>query len=120
MDPGGILLLAFNRKAAEQLEERLAALGIPTTRRLGRPQVGGRVRRRGDAAGRAGVHCATFNAFGYRYQRQVMGARVTVDLDGTGLRALMRGAMEASGAAPAALKPARGSDPVGAFLDGLD
>ncbi len=34
-DPGGILLLAFNRKAAEQLEERLAALGIPTTRRLG-------------------------------------------------------------------------------------
>jgi superfamily I DNA/RNA helicase len=118
-DPASILLLAFNRKAAEQLEERLAALGIPTTRRLGRPQVGGRVRRRGDAAGRAGVHCATFNAFGYRYQRQVMGARVTVDLDGTGLRALMRGAMEASGAAPAALKPARGSDPVGAFLDGL-
>ncbi len=27
-DPSGILMLAFNRKAAEQLEERLAALGI--------------------------------------------------------------------------------------------
>ena len=34
-DPSGILMLAFNRKAAEQLEERLAAHGIPTTRRLG-------------------------------------------------------------------------------------
>ncbi|MBE3031722.1 MAG: UvrD-helicase domain-containing protein, partial [Actinobacteria bacterium] len=31
VDPGGILLLAFNRKAAEQLEERLAAQGIATT-----------------------------------------------------------------------------------------
>ena len=36
-DPSGILMLAFNRKAAEQLEERLAALGIATTRRLGSP-----------------------------------------------------------------------------------
>ena len=36
-DPSGILMLAFNRKAAEQLEERLAALGIASTRRLGSP-----------------------------------------------------------------------------------
>src|SRR5665648_741716 len=34
VDPGGILLLAFNRKAAEQLAARLAAQGIATTRRI--------------------------------------------------------------------------------------
>ena len=32
-DPSGILMLAFSRRAAEQLEERQAALGIPSTRR---------------------------------------------------------------------------------------
>ncbi len=69
VDPGGILLLAFNRKAAEQLEERLAAQGIATTRRI-----------RGERGLRpAAVHCATFNAFGYRYQREIVAARFTVD-----------------------------------------
>ena len=106
VDPGGILLLAFNRKAAEQLEERLAALGIATTRRI-REEHGLRP---------AAVHCATFNAFGYRYQREIVAARFTVDARGAGQRALMKQAMEAAGASPATLKPARGSDPVGAFL----
>ena len=106
VDPGGILLLAFNRKAAEQLEERLAAQGIATTRRLC-----------GEHGLRpAAVHCATFNAFGYRYQREIVAARFTVDTHGTGQRALMKQAMEAAGASPAMLRPARGSDPVGAFL----
>lgn len=108
-DPGGILLLAFNRKAAEQLEERLAAAGIATTRRL--------YERRGRRP--PAVHCATFNAFGSRYQREVAGARVRLS-DGRAQRALMRRAMEAAGAGPAELRPARGSDPVGAFLGGLD
>ena len=106
VDPGGILLLAFNRKAAEQLEERLAAQGIATTRRL-RDERGPRP---------AAVHCATFNAFGYRYQREIVAARFTVDTRGAGQRALMKQAMEAAGASPATLRPARGSDPVGAFL----
>ncbi len=106
VDPGGILLLAFNRKAAEQLEERLAAQGIATTRRI-----------RGEREPRpAAVHCATFNAFGYRYQREIVNARFTVDTHGSRQRTLMREAMEAAGAAPATLNPARGSDPVGAFL----
>jgi len=106
VDPGGILLLAFNRKAAEQLEERLAAQGIATTRRI-----------RGERGLRpAAVHCATFNAFGYRYQREIVAARFTLDTRGAGQRALMKQAMEAAGASPATLKPARGSDPVGAFL----
>ncbi len=106
VDPGSILLLAFNRKAAEQLEERLAAQGIATTRRI-----------RGERGLRpAAVHCATFNAFGYRYQREIVAARFTVDTRGSGQRALMKQAMEAAGASPASLRPARGSDPVGAFL----
>ena len=106
VDPGGILLLAFNRKAAEQLEERLAAQGIATTRRI-----------RGERGLRpAAVHCATFNAFGYRYQREIVAARFTLDARGSGQRTLMKQAMEAAGASPATLKPARGSDPVGAFL----
>ena len=109
-DPADILLLAFNRKAAEQLEERLAARGIATTRRLGAPAAAQRP---------AGVHCATFNAFGYRYQREVMGARVLVDQRGAELRGLMRRALDAVGISPAQLKPPRGSDPVGACLHAL-
>lgn len=166
VDPARILLLAFNRKAAEQLEERLAAMGIATTRRLGspapddgeRPGPGARGSRASGrrAAGRRasgrrpagrrqdggasgapaggrpappgarpvpdrppGVHCATFNAFGYRYQREVLEARFTLDLDGSALRALMKRAMAAAGISLAELRPARGSDPVGAFLGGL-
>ena len=106
VNPGGILLLAFNRKAAEQLEERLAAQGIATTRRI-RSERGRRP---------AAVHCATFNAFGYRYQREIVEARFTVDTCGSGQRVLMQQAMAAAGASPATLKPARGSDPVGAFV----
>ena len=109
VDPGGILLLAFNRKAAEQLEERLAAQGIATTRRI--------LGERGTRP--AGVHCATFNAFGYRYQREIVSARIALDAGGSAQRALMRQAMEAAGASPAVLKPARGSDPIGAFLKAM-
>ncbi len=118
-DPGGILLLAFNRKAAEQLEERLAALGIPTTRRLDPPQERDGRRRPGRPPEVAGVHCATFNALGYRYQRQVLGARIRVDLDGPTQRRAMRSAMDEAGVFGDGLRPARGSDPVGAFLAAL-
>jgi DNA helicase-2/ATP-dependent DNA helicase PcrA len=142
VDPAAILMLAFNRKAAEQLEERLAALGIPSTRRLGAPTGGDRspsglpARRRRAAASTAadhrpsahpsppagrppGVHCATFNAFGYRYQREVLRARIQLDHDGRSLRPLMARAMETAGISLRELKPRRGSDPVGAFLQGL-
>jgi len=139
-DPSGILMLAFNRKAAEQLEERLAALGIPSTRRLGAPAEAGPIRRRrrpapgtgGSPASSAdlpagappadrppGVHCATFNAFGYRYQREVMRARIALDHDGRALRSLMARAMETAGVSLRELKPRRGSDPVGAHLKAL-
>ena len=123
-DPSGILMLAFNRKAAEQLEERLAALGIPTTRRLGSPPDARVARRRrtgpSTCADRPpGVHCATFNAFGYRYQREVLRARISLDHDGRSLRALMARAMETAGVSLPELKPRRGSDPVGSFMGGL-
>ncbi len=117
VDPAGILLLAFNRKAAEQLEERLAGLGVATTRRIcgagaaapaGRPLAG---------AGRA-VHVATFNAFGYRYQREVMGAPVAVDSRGTELRSALRRAVEACGGELAGSRGARG-DPLGPYLGAL-
>jgi DNA helicase-2/ATP-dependent DNA helicase PcrA len=141
-DPSGILLLAFNRKAAEQLEERLAALGIATTRRLGAPP-GARdsfQRRRGRSggagrssppgspspAGRSsvparppGVHCATFNAFGYRYQREIMRARIVLDHEGRALRGLMERALAIAGVSLRELSPRRGSDPVGAFMRAL-
>ncbi len=124
-DPSGILMLAFNRKAAEQLEERLAALGISTSRRLGAPPDERMARRRRAAASPSaperppGVHCATFNAFGYRYQREVLRTRFSLDHDGRSLRALMARAMETAGVSLRELRPRRGSDPVGAFMDGL-
>jgi hypothetical protein len=136
-------MLAFNREAAEQLEERLAALGIATTRRIGADRPGARVaaspggpRTLGGGPRTAGggpasphpaarrgaggaVHCATFNAFGYRYQREVAGARFELDSGGGATRDLMRKALDAAGYGAAVLKPARGSDPAGACLAAL-
>jgi DNA helicase-2/ATP-dependent DNA helicase PcrA len=65
------------------------------------------------------VHCATFNAFGYRYQREVMRARILLDHDGRALRDLMARALAASGVSLSELRPRRGSDPVGAFVRAL-
>lgn len=107
IDAGGILLLAFNRMAASQLEDRLLTLGIATTRSI-RAQ-----------SSPAAVHCATFNAFGSRYQREVMGTHLAIDASGAGRRALMRQAMEATDLSPASLRPARGADPMGAFASAL-
>jgi len=83
--PSQILLLAFNTKAAGQLEERLAQHGIATTRRidLDSPE---------EAA-----HCATFNAFAARYQREVMASRITIDDGGSRTRAAVRASLVACG-----------------------
>ena len=124
VDPGAILLLAFNRKAAEQFEERLEALGIATTRRIGDADPQGRQAaapgRWADGADRPGaVHCATFNAFGYRYQKEVVGTRPELDTGGSGARDLMRRALDEAGLGDAVLQPARGCDPVSRFLAAL-
>jgi len=103
--PGAILVLAFNVKARQQLEQRLSALGVQTTNRI--------VTR--DAA----VHCATFNAFGYRYQQQVVGLKPRIDADGSQQRLLMECAMKDAGLTSEKLKAARGSDPVREHLGAL-
>lgn len=81
--PSQILVLAFNTEAARQLEERLGALGVPCARRI--PPLPDRaVARLGPgpvSAASSGVHCATFNAFGFRYQRDIAGAAVAVTAD---------------------------------------
>ncbi len=101
-----ILALAFNRKAAAQLEERLGMLGIAVCREiLPEPH--------------AGVVCATFHAFGERYGREVLKRRLQI-AKGDVLRDLMHRAMKDAGVDLSGLKPARGSDPVGAFMKALD
>jgi superfamily I DNA/RNA helicase len=125
VDPGAILLLAFNRKAAEQFEERLEALGIATTRRIVNEEPADRASAAVRApstseSGRPGaVHCATFNAFGYRYQKEVMGRSPDLDTNGTRARTLMRRALNEAGMGDAVLRPARGCEPVSRFLEAL-
>ena len=65
------------------------------------------------------MHCATFNAFGYRYQREVMRARIVLCHDGRALRELVSRALETTGVSLRELKPRRGSDPIGAFVKAL-
>jgi DNA helicase-2/ATP-dependent DNA helicase PcrA len=86
--PQAILVLAFNTEAAVQLEERLAAAGVPTTRCIG-PTADG-------------VHCATFNAFGHRFQRQVLGDAPAVALSEAEHDRLLRAALGPAAAEPAA------------------
>ena len=49
--PGALTAIAFNKKAADQLEDRLIQLGVPVAKNL---------------TDRSGVVVATFNALGYR------------------------------------------------------
>jgi DNA helicase-2/ATP-dependent DNA helicase PcrA len=79
--PGGIIVVAFNTKAAQQLEQRLGRLGVPTTRRV---------------QDESGVHCATFNAFGYRYQHEIMRAAPQVSDDAAERARLMRASVWAA------------------------
>jgi DNA helicase-2/ATP-dependent DNA helicase PcrA len=55
VDPSGILTLAFNVKAAKELEDRLRALGVPLNRR---------------SSSEAGVTVATLNAFSFRLLKE--------------------------------------------------
>jgi DNA helicase-2/ATP-dependent DNA helicase PcrA len=106
VDPAAILALAFNRKAYDQLVERLETLGIP---------VG--ARKLFDATA-PGVVCATFNAFGYRYQREVLSLEHRLAQAPRLWRELMAEAMQVGGVSIKGAK--RGSDPVGSFLEALE
>ena len=132
-DPSGILMLAFNRKAAEQLEERLAALGIGSTRRLGSPA---------DARGRRPVVAAPPDPPAAHRParppaprrgplRHVQRLRLPLSARGAAgarharprrpLASRPHGARHGDGRTLSLrdLKPRRGSDPVGAFMIGL-
>lgn len=104
--PGSILVLAFNKKAAEQLRQRLGHMGVPTSRDL--------------VPYSDGVFCSTFHAFGYRYLKQVRGDAQRTEGDARVWRKLMEGALGDCGISVAGLQAVRGSDPLGQFLKAVD
>ncbi len=115
IDPGGILVLAFNRKAAEEFEERLMASGVPTTRRLAHS---GLASLRG-GGGPGAVHCATFNAFGSRYLREIVGDRGRLQTDERSQRSLLAQAIADAGYALHAPGSPQGNTPLSGFLAAL-
>jgi DNA helicase-2/ATP-dependent DNA helicase PcrA len=106
VDPSTILALAFNRKAYEQLVHRLEDLGIPTSpRKLFDPTS-------------PGVVCASFNAFGFRYQRELLDLDLRTEPSSKTWRDLMSRALRDAGVPLRGTR--RGSDPVGRFLEALE
>lgn len=106
VEPSSILALAFNVKANEQLVERLGALGIAAaSKKLFDPST-------------PGVVCATFNAFGSRYQRELLELDHRIVTSPDIWRRMMERALQRAGVqlngAPS------GSDPVAEFLCALD
>jgi DNA helicase II / ATP-dependent DNA helicase PcrA len=89
--PGALLTIAFNRKAAEQLKDRLAQLGIPVADNL---------------TDRSGITVLTFNALGYRLlmTNGFSGSLLTSD---SRVRKLVLGALKRSGIR---IPSVRGSD----------
>jgi len=101
--PHRILALAFNKKANEQLVERLLALQVPATdSKLFDQSV-------------AGVRCCTFNAFGYRFQHERLKLNHNVVTSGFEWRRIMEEAMLKAKVSVQGV--VQGTDPVGAFLD---
>lgn len=104
-DPDRILALAFNKKAADQLERRLHELAIPTSNELFGAQ--------------HGVRVATFNAFGHRFQneRTEPGSFRVVNDDRV-WTGIMSSALSANDIALNGSK--RGSDPMRRFLNSME
>ena len=91
--PDAILALAFNKKAAEQLRDRLSVLGVANVYPLEKEN---------------GVNIATFNSFGHRIVRPEFGKYDV--LQGREERQFVKNAIDKSGIR---LSPMRGEDPVG-------
>ena len=104
--PGSILVLAFNKKAAEQMESRFGDFRVPVTAKLCPPE--------------NGVVCATFNAFGDRFQRQVAHLKIKVAPGNQVWREVMQESLDARNIVLGKYKPVRGSDPIGLFLKAVD
>lgn len=102
VDPSSILALAFNRKANDHLVAELSSRGIPVAaKRLFDPAA-------------TGVRCATFNAFGYRYQRERLQLNFPLPESSSEWRKLMEEAVRAAGHSFHGTR--RGSDPLVEFL----
>jgi superfamily I DNA/RNA helicase/very-short-patch-repair endonuclease len=102
VSPPSILALAFNRKANEQLVAELVSRGVPVS-----------AKRLFDPA-ETGVRCATFNAFGFRYQRERLQLNFALPEFPTEWRKLMEEAVRESGHTFRGTR--RGSDPLLEFL----
>ena len=102
VEPSSILALAFNRKANELLVAELQARRIPTSARSLFDD------------SMDGVRCATFNAFGHRYQRERLQLAFPVDQSATEWRRLMAQAVRNAGHSFQGTR--RGSNPVVEFL----
>lgn len=103
VDPSSILILAFNRKAAQQLTGGLQGSHVPVATRL-----------TGDRS--SGVVCRTFNSFGYAYQRDFAGLEFQTEPDGSFWSTQMEGALASIGTNLRSMKIARGSNPIDEFL----
>ena len=96
--PGGILALAFNRKAAEEMAERLQEKGVPVSDRL-------------DGEG---VAVRTFHSFGYEIVREQLGWGFDDDSEGAVRRTLRRAVEDVY-----TIPRRRGSDSLDGFLEAL-
>jgi DNA helicase-2/ATP-dependent DNA helicase PcrA len=106
VEPQSILALAFNTKANDQLVGRLTDLHVPVSpAKVFDPS-------------NSGVVCATFNAFGFRYQRELLSLTHRLETSQEVWRELMAQAIRRSGESLKGTK--RGSDPLGEFLRALD
>jgi DNA helicase II / ATP-dependent DNA helicase PcrA len=105
VDPSSILILAFNKQAEEQLNALLARAGVPRAKGV----VGG---------GDNGVVCTTFNAFGSRYQTDLISGYFSLDKNGFE-KGLMAEAVRRAGVNLSAMRLARDADPIDKFLKSL-
>ena len=105
-DLSSILVLAFNKKAADQLIDRLMRQGVPLRHSI-------------LADDQPGVLVVTFNAFGYRYQQQIVQSTLELKTGRASWRQMMERALRDHGITTSSLKARRGSDPVGQFLTAL-
>jgi ATP-dependent DNA helicase UvrD/PcrA len=106
IEPASILVLAFNKKATEQLVERLTAASVPVnSKRIADPDD-------------LGVVIANFNAFGNRYQRELLDLNFHLEESNRVWSQMMAGTLSEMGIDLNGTK--KGSNPVGQFLQMLD
>lgn len=100
VEPGRIVALAFNKKAADEMAARLQTRGIAVAKRLHQP----------------GVVVRTFHGFGYEIIRRALGW----SYDGAGEQEQLRLMMQQAVSRHHRLTPRRGQDALEPFLAALN